>query len=112
MDITAKVIGQSIIMPVNTRGMIAKAEDYVRFVFIMSKEWDDLTVMAQFQQFGNTYDVYLDDEGVQSCRVVSSMVLVLLLCLALVVILSLRLARQKSLSRRIMKMKNEVIEWT
>ncbi len=63
MDITAKVIGQSIIMPVNTRGMIAKAEDYVRFVFIMSKEWDDLTVMAQFQQFGNTYDVYLDDEG-------------------------------------------------
>jgi len=47
----------------NTRNFVAGSQDFVRFTFELSEEWDGLAVFAQFTQDGKSYNSYLDSSN-------------------------------------------------
>ena len=62
MDILVNVVNQKIKIAANLKKLIAGTQEFVRFVFNLSGEWDDLTVFAQFIQNGIAYNQLLDSE--------------------------------------------------
>lgn len=63
MDIEIKVVGQQLRTDTNLRTFVTGSQNFVRFMFDLPHEWDDLLVFAQFAQNGNGYNQYLDEEN-------------------------------------------------
>ncbi len=63
MDLKIKVLNQKIHYAATYGRIVEGSQNFVRFVFDMTSEWDDLKVFAQFTQNGTSYNVYLDDEN-------------------------------------------------
>ena len=63
MSIIINVIDQRMRVQSNKDGIVAGSQQFVKFKFNLSQEWDGLMVFAQFQQNGAAYNQYLDDEN-------------------------------------------------
>lgn len=64
MNVKVKVINQELKVSTNLKSRLATgSQQFVRFIFDMSEEWDNLTVFAQFIQGGNAYNQFLDGEN-------------------------------------------------
>lgn len=62
MDIRVDVVNQRLQTAANLTSFIAGTQEFIRFVFNLDGDWDDLLVFAQFTQNGTSYNQYLDDE--------------------------------------------------
>lgn len=60
MDIFITVDKQKMRCNNNVRSFVAGTQEFVLFNFILSDDWDNLTIYAQFTQDGKSYNVYLD----------------------------------------------------
>ena len=78
MDILVNVANQKLKIATNLKGLVAGTQEFVRFVFNTSGDWDGLATFAQFMQNGVAYNQYLDDSkaaylpaeiGVGTCTV-------------------------------------------
>lgn len=63
MDLLVNVSNQKIKLVTNLQYLVEGTQRFVRFVFDLSEEWDDLTVFAQFTQNGNSYNQFLDSDN-------------------------------------------------
>ena len=64
MDVKVHVINQELKVATNIRENFAiKTQQFVRFIFDLPSDWDNLTGFAQFIQGGNGYNSYLDAEN-------------------------------------------------
>lgn len=63
MEIIVDVIGQKIKLPTNLKDYVDGSQNFVRFIFNLPSEWDNLKTFAQFNQNGTTYEVYLDEDN-------------------------------------------------
>ena len=63
MDINVQVRGQKLRIPTNLKGYAPGSQNFVKFIFDLSEDWDGLSVFAQFSQDGNGYNQYLDEDG-------------------------------------------------
>lgn len=63
MDIVVTVVGQTIRNPRRIDYLASGTQEFVRFIFNLSNDWDGLTTFAQFTQNGTAYNQYLDDEN-------------------------------------------------
>lgn len=63
MDINVQVNGQRLFIPTNLKSYAPGSQQFVRFIFDLSSDWDDLTVFAQFTQEENSYNQYLDEDN-------------------------------------------------
>ena len=78
MDILVNVANQKLKIATNLKSLVAGTQEFVRFVFNTSGDWDGLATFAQFMQNGVAYNAYLDDDksaylppeiGVGTCTV-------------------------------------------
>lgn len=78
MDILVNVASQKLKIATNLKSLVAGTQEFIRFVFNTSSDWDGLTAFAQFRQNGAAYNQYLDDDnaaylpseiGVGTCNV-------------------------------------------
>lgn len=63
MTINVDVIGQKLKIVSNTKNLVSGSQNFVRFFFNLDSSWDGLTVFAQFQQNGTSYNQTLDSEN-------------------------------------------------
>ncbi len=63
MDILVNVVNQALKITTNLKDLVAGTENFIRFVFNLSSEWDDLTSFVQFVQDGTPYNVSLDADN-------------------------------------------------
>lgn len=63
MEVLINVDGQKLKMSTNLKSYVAGSQEFVKFIFNTSEDWNDLIIFAQFQQNGKAYSVYLDDEN-------------------------------------------------
>ena len=78
MDILVNVANQKLKIATNLKSLVAGTQEFVRFVFNTSGDWDGLATFAQFMQNGVAYNQYLDEDkaaylpseiGVGTCTV-------------------------------------------
>ena len=62
MAITINVIGQKMIIAEHNKILAPGSQEFVKFEFNLSDDWDGLTVFAQFRQGTNAYNQYLDND--------------------------------------------------
>lgn len=63
MKVYIDVTGQRLKIVTNKKEFVSGSQNFVKFVFNLDSDWDGLTVFAQFQQNGNTYNTYLDENN-------------------------------------------------
>lgn len=63
MEITINVVNQKLRLATNLRDYVSGSQNFVRFIFNLSEDWDDLYPFTQFIQNGTTYNIYLDSEN-------------------------------------------------
>ena len=63
MDILVNVANQKLKIATNLKSLVAGTQEFVRFVFNLTGDWDNLLTFAQFQQNGVAYNQYLDDNN-------------------------------------------------
>lgn len=63
MDILVNVANQKLKIATNLKSLVAGTQEFVRFVFNTSGDWDDLLTFAQFTQNGVSYNQYLDNDN-------------------------------------------------
>ena len=63
MDIPIRVSGQKMRIPANYKFIAPGSQKFVKFIFDLSSDWDDLTIFAQFCQNGKPYNQYLDENN-------------------------------------------------
>lgn len=63
MEISVNVIGQKLKVTTNLKCFISGSQKFVKFIFNMDSDWDNLLTFAQFSQNGISYNQYLDDEN-------------------------------------------------
>ena len=57
MNIHVHVFKQKLKIPFDISNYVAGTQNFIRFVFDLSSDWDNLTVFAQFTQNNNSYNV-------------------------------------------------------
>lgn len=64
MDIAIDVIDQKLRLKTDKKvgRLVSGTQEFVRFVFNLTSDWDGLSVLAQFNQGGVAYNQYLDSE--------------------------------------------------
>lgn len=72
MDILVNVSRQKLKIDTNLRKVVSGSQEFIRFVFNLDEEWDDLLAFAQFVQGDDAYNVYLDSNN--SCYLPSEIV--------------------------------------
>lgn len=50
MDILVNVANQKLKIATNLKSLVAGTQEFVRFVFNLTGDWDDLLTFAQFRQ--------------------------------------------------------------
>lgn len=63
MDIGINVVNQQLRTTTNLRTFVSGSQNFVRFVFDLPEEWNDLLTFAQFAQNGIAFNQYLDEEN-------------------------------------------------
>lgn len=63
MDILVNVVNQKLKIATNLKTFVEGTQEFIRFIFNLANDWDDLTVFAQFGQDGKTYNAYLDKDN-------------------------------------------------
>ena len=63
MEILVHVVGQKLKMATNLKSLVEGSQNFVKIIFDLSSDWDDLTTFAQFTQNSKSYNVYLDEEN-------------------------------------------------
>ena len=63
MDILVNVVNQKLRIATNLKSLVSGTQEFIRFVFNLSNDWDGLTTFVQFVQDGIAYNQYLDDEN-------------------------------------------------
>lgn len=63
MDIFMNVLGQKLQHASGNRTFVSGSQEFVKFRFQLSDEWEGLTIFAQFIQNGVAYNQYLDTEN-------------------------------------------------
>ena len=63
MEILVNVIGQKLKVTTNLKCFISGSQQFVKFIFNMDSEWDNLLTFAQFRQNGVAYNQYLDEDN-------------------------------------------------
>lgn len=63
MDILVNVANQKLKVATNLKTFVAGTQEFVRFVFNLPSDWDELLVFAQFIQNGQAYNQYLDEDN-------------------------------------------------
>ena len=63
MDIFVNVTNQKLSIVSSFCGVVSGSQEFVKFRFILGEEWDGLTTYAQFEQNGNAYNSYLDEDN-------------------------------------------------
>lgn len=63
MDILVNVANQKLRIATNLKNLISGTQEFVKFVFNLNGDWDNLMTFAQFTQNGKSYNQYLDDEN-------------------------------------------------
>lgn len=63
MNIQVYVSNQKLRIATNLKSLVSGTQEFIRFEFILSEEWENLTVFAQFRQDENAYNRYLDDNN-------------------------------------------------
>ena len=61
MDILVDVAGQKLKISTNLKSLVSGTQEFIRFVFNLGGDWDNLTTFAQFRQNGAAYNQYLDE---------------------------------------------------
>lgn len=64
MDLLINVVNQKLKIATNLKKIISGTQNFVRFTFNFTSNWDDLLIFAQFNQDGKTYNVYLENNSV------------------------------------------------
>lgn len=62
VEILVRVIGQKLMMGTNQKNLVEGSQKFVKIIFDLSSDWDNLTVFAQFTQNNVSYNVYLDED--------------------------------------------------
>ena len=62
MDILVNVVNQKLKITTNLKNLVSGTQEFVRFVFNLSSDWDGLTTFAQFIQDGTAYNQLLDSD--------------------------------------------------
>lgn len=63
MEIIVDVVNQRLKLSANYKDYVEGSQNFVRFMFKFTENWNGLKVFAQFYQDGNTYDVFLDSDN-------------------------------------------------
>lgn len=63
MDVLVNVANQKLKIATNLKSLVAGTQEFVRFVFNLAGDWDNLMTFAQFSQNGVSYNQYLDDNN-------------------------------------------------
>ncbi len=63
MEILVKVNGQKMMIESNSITLAPGSQEFVKFIFELSEDWDGLKTFAQFSQNGVGYNIYLDSEN-------------------------------------------------
>lgn len=63
MSILVNVVNQKMYVSSTMEGIVAGSQNFVKFRFNLSDDWDGLMTFAQFMQGGVAYNQYLDDEN-------------------------------------------------
>lgn len=63
MSILVNVVNQKMYISSTMEGLVAGSQNFVKFRFNLSEEWDGLMTFAQFRQGGVAYNQYLDEEN-------------------------------------------------
>ncbi len=63
MDITVNIVNQKLKITKNLKTIVDGTQNFVRFVFKLSSEWENLTTFAQFEQNGTAYNLFLDSNN-------------------------------------------------
>ncbi len=63
MNIDVNVINQQLSVPMNLKKLYTGTQEFIKFVFHLPKDWDELSVVAQFGQNGTAYNQYLDGDN-------------------------------------------------
>lgn len=61
MEILVNVINQKLKIPTNQRYLTGGTQEFIKFTFNMTGDWDRLLTFAQFTQNDVAYNVYLDE---------------------------------------------------
>lgn len=60
MELLVNVNNQKLRLATNLKSLVAGSQQFIKFTFNLSDEWDDLLPFAQFIQDNSTYNSYLD----------------------------------------------------
>lgn len=63
MDILVNVVNQKLKITTNLKDLVAGTQNFIRFVFNLTSEWDNLSAYVQFSQDGHYYNVTLDEDN-------------------------------------------------
>lgn len=63
MSILVNVVNQKMYVSSNADGLVAGSQQFVKFKFNLSSEWDGLMTFAQFRQGDGAYNQYLDEDN-------------------------------------------------
>ena len=63
MSILVNVVNQKMYVSSNADGLVAGSQQFVKFKFNLSEEWNGLMVFAQFRQGAEAYNQYLDEDN-------------------------------------------------
>ena len=61
MDILVNVANQKLKIATNLKSLVSGTQEFIRFVFNLTSDWDELMTFAQFIQDGVAYNQYLDE---------------------------------------------------
>ena len=62
MDIYVSVANQKLKIATNLKNLVAGTKDFIRFIFELTDDWQNLHPFVQFKQNDVTYNQYLDEE--------------------------------------------------
>ena len=63
MNIPVTVIGQKMILDTGQSILAPGSQQFIKFVFDLSEDWNGLTIFAQWVQDGASYNKYLSADG-------------------------------------------------
>ena len=63
MDILVNVANQKLKIAANLKSLVKGTQEFIRFVYNLTGDWDGLTVFAQFIQNGVAYNQLLDSDN-------------------------------------------------